>query len=162
MPNFTIQGHQFEVPEVVTARFVVGYTLQDEGEAHALRQAALNNIRQTCNNRAKKALNGGTTLDLDKMQSELAAYAESYKFGDRAKRGPRGVDPVEREMTKLAREDIVAAFFAKHGEKLKGEQLAEATDKLLVAKGDDYARRARRVVADREKAGMDTLAAIGY
>lgn len=167
MPNLTIQGHKFEVPDAVIARYTVGYTLQDEGEASALRQTALENIRNNCAARVKKTLNGATELgpeQVQALQTEIEAYATSYKFGERKAGGPRGpriVDPVEREMNKLAREDISAAFFAKHGERLKGEQLNEAAGKLLEAKHDDYARRARRMLADREKAGMETLAAVG-
>ncbi len=167
MSNLTIQGHKFEVPDGVLARYAVGYTLQDEGEVHALRQTALENIRNNCAARVKKTLNGATELSAEQvqtLQSEVTAYAESYKFGERKAGGPRGpriVDPVEREMNKLAREDISAAFFAKHGEKLKGEQLVEAAGKLLEARHDDYARRARRALQDREKAGLDTLAAVG-
>src|SRR6266567_643540 len=166
MPNLTIQGHKFEVPDAVIARYAVGYTLQDEGEAHALRQTALENIRNNCAARVKKALkdaNGAEELTPEQvaaLQTEVEAYAASYKFGERKAGGPRGpriVDPTEREMNKLAREDITAAFFAKHGEKLKGEQLTDAAAKLLEAKHDDYARRARRALADREKAGLETL-----
>src|SRR6266576_554220 len=150
MPNLTIQGHKFEVPDAVIARYTVGYTLQDEGEASALRQTALENIRNNCAARIKKAVkanNGNGELSSEQvstLQTEIEAYASTYKFGERKAGGPRGpriVDPVEREMNKLAREDITAAFFAKHGEKLKGEQLTGAAGKLLEAKHDDYARR---------------------
>lgn len=167
MPNLTIQGHKFEVPDAVIARYAVGYTIQDEGEAHALRQTALENIRNNCAARVKKTLNGATELSVDQvqtLQTEIEAYASTYKFGERKAGGPRGpriVDPVEREMNKQASDDIKAAVFAKHGEKIKGEQLTELVTKLLEVKHDDYARRARRALADREKAGMETLAAVG-
>lgn len=167
MPSLTIQGYKFEVPDGLTARFAVGYTLQDEGEAHALRQTALENIRNNFAAKVRAAKNGGEEVPaeaLSKLQEDLNAYVAEYKFGERKAGGPRGpriVDPVEREMNRLAREDIATAFYAKHKEKLKGEQLVEAAKKLLEAKHDDYARRARRAIADREKAGMETLAAVG-
>jgi hypothetical protein len=162
----TIAGNKFEVPEAVLAKFTVGYTLATEGEASTMRQVLVENLRNNFANKVKKELNGSDTLSdeaAQRLQAEFNEYANSYSFGVRAVGTGSGriTDPLEREMLKLAKDDIAKAFYAKHKERLKGEQLTEAATKLLEARHDDYAKRAKRILTERERAGLETLEAVG-
>lgn len=158
----TIQGYQFEVapdPAVASA------SIPDEWK-QTLQQTRIENIRNNMAARIKKLMNGSEQLtdeQLSQVKSDVDKYASEYQFGVRARggSGTRTVDPVEREVVKLAKEDIAAAYFAKHGERLKGEQLNEYVEKLLSIKRDDYVKRARRNIADRQRAGDEALAQAG-
>jgi hypothetical protein len=103
MPNLTINGHQFEVPEGLLSRYGVGYTLATEGEAHALQQVFTENLRNNFASKVKAKLNGSEELtpeDQQALQAEFDQYASKYEFGVRgAGGGPRQVrDPVEKEV----------------------------------------------------------------
>jgi hypothetical protein len=105
-----------------------------------------------------------TEEQIAELQAKFNEYAQTYQFGVRkagsgAPRAPK--DPVEREMQKLARDAVSKAFYAKHGEKIDKEQLAELSAKLLEAKHDEYAKRARTIIRERERAGTEDLASIG-
>lgn len=158
----TIQGYQFEVapdPAVASA------SIPDEWK-QTLQQTRIENIRNNMAARIKKLMNGSEQLtdeQLSQVKADLEKYASEYQFGVRARGagGPRVVDPVEREVIRLAKEDISAAYFAKHGERLKGEQLSAVVDKLLEARREDYVKRARRNIADRQRAGDEVLAQAG-
>ena len=161
--QLTIQGYQFEVPP---AGLVVGEP-KTEDEVRVLEQTRNENIRNNMAARIKKLMNGSQELtqeQITQVTGEVEKYASEYKFGQRL-RGtggtPRIVDPVEREVVRLAKEDISAAYFAKHNERLKGEQLTEVAGKLLEAKRDEYVKRARRNLADRQRAGEEVLAQAG-
>lgn len=159
--NVTIQGYQFDVPP---AGLIVGEP-KTEDEVHVLEQVRVENIRNNFAAKIKKMLNGSETLSdeqLTQARQEVAAYAGEYKFGQRkaGSGATRITDPVEREIVRLAREDIQAAFHAKHGERLKSVP-QEAIDNLLAQRRDDYVKRARRNLADRQKAGEEILAAAG-
>lgn len=166
MPNITIQGHQFEVP---TDPGIVAGAILDEGMAHTLAQTRLENIRNNMAARIKKMLGEAKELTPEQVteaQNSVNEYASSYKFGERrtGNGGGRVVrDPLEREMFRLAKEDLAAAFYAKHGERLKGEQLNTNAEALMnhPTKRDEYVRRAKRNLADREKAGNEVLEAAG-
>lgn len=162
MPAITIQGHSFEVPADPA---IIAGTPLDENMAHTLQQTRLENIRNNMASRIKKMLNGSDTLteeQVAQVQSQVNEYASTYKFGVRGASGPRVVrDPIEREMFRMAKEDLSAAFFAKHGERLKGDALNENAQKLLELRREDYAKRARRAIADREKVGAEVLEAAG-
>jgi hypothetical protein len=162
MTQITIQGHQFDVP--ADPSIVAGATL-DENMAHTLQQTRLENIRNNMAARIKRLLNGNDQLsdeDMQKAEDEVRKYAAEYKFGVRQATGPRATrDPLEKEMVKLAREDLAAAYFARHGEKLRGEALNENAQKLLDAKHNEYAERARRNLRDREAIGAEVLQAAG-
>jgi hypothetical protein len=160
--EITIQGNKFEVP---TDPGIVAGAILDEGMAHTLQQTRLENIRNNMAARIKKMLNGSDSLTQEQVaeaQGQVNEYATSYKFGERRAGAVRVVrDPLEKEMFRLAKEDLAAAFFAKHGDRLKGEALTENASKLLDAKRDEYQRRAKRNLADREKAGNEVLEAAG-
>jgi hypothetical protein len=163
--QITISGHKFEVPEGVLARYELGYALQTEGEVSAIRQTLAENLRNNFASIVKAAGNGELTDEqVAELQAKFNEYAAKYQFGVR-KAGSGGPkvpkDPVEREMQKIAKEVIGKAFYAKHGQKIDKEQLAELSTKLLEAKHDEFAKRARAVIREREKAGVEDLASIG-
>lgn len=157
--NLTIAGQTFDVPE---AAIVIGEP-KTEGEVQVLQQVRRENIRNNFAARVKKATEEGYTQEKhQELQAALTEYANGYAFGVRsAGGGTRIVDPVEREARRECGEVIKAAYFAKKGERLKGEALSEAVDKLMELKGDDYRTRARRTLRDRERAGEDLLAQTG-
>lgn len=157
-----IKGYKFDVPP---AGLIVGEP-KTEDEVHVLEQTRIENIRNNMAAKIKKLLNGSTKLTEEQLASvtaDVQKYASEYKFGQRVRSatGPRIVDPVEREVIRLAKEDISSAFFAKHGERLKSEQLNEVVEKLLSVKRDEYVQRARRNIRDRERAGAEVLAQAG-
>jgi septin family protein len=161
----TIAGHQFTVPEGVLARYQIGTTLTTEGEVSTIRQTLTENLRNNFASKVKNAANGGELTDeqLGALQNEFNEYAEKYQFGVRQAGAPRVVrDPIEREARKLAADNIKKAYFTKYGEKIDKDQLAEAVDKLLAAKHDDYFKRARAIVRQREQTGLDDLEAAGF
>lgn len=161
MTTVTIKGVLFEVPD--DPSIVVGAPLT-EGQVHALAQTRRENVRNNFAAHVEKALNGGTELETEahnELQAKLDEYVASYQFGVRQPGTTRRTtDPVEKEMIRIAKEDIVTAYYAKHGEKLKGETLAEVVERLLEAKGEDYNRRARRAIRDREAAAEAVLAGL--
>lgn len=173
MTTLTIQGYQFEVPEGVLAMYSTGATIElDEGTASTLRQVKCENLRNNFANAVKKALNGAEELTseaLTALQGEFEKYAAEYKFGVRKAGGGGGrriVDPVEREANKLAMEDLLKAHTARHGaeatkEAKKSGALNEARDRLLAAKHDEYHKRARSIVRERDRAAEGTLEAAG-
>lgn len=161
MPQLTIKGQQFEISD--DPAVIVGAQM-NEGHVHSLQQTRRENIRNNFAARVEKALGDAETLDPashQTLQQELQEYAASYQFGVRTAGTRRVVDPVEKEMLRMAKEDIAAAFYAKHGEKLKGEALGQAAERLLEVKGEDYNRRARRAIRDREAAANEVLNSVG-
>lgn len=158
----TIAGHRFEVN---APPFVAGPFTLTEGQAHSLNQTRVENLRNNFAPKVKEALNGSSELS-DSQKAELQAkfdeYAAKYEFGVRqAGQGRTVVDPVEREMLKLAKDDFTKAFFAKHGEKPSKEQVNEYSEKLIDLKGDQYRKRAVAIMKQRESAGEADLAALG-
>jgi hypothetical protein len=162
MPQITIQGHSFDVPHDPS---IVPGTPLDENMAASLQQTRLENIRNNMAARIKRLLNGHDQLEesqLRQIQDEVQRYASEYKFGVRAAGAPRVTrDPVQREMLRLAKEDLAAAYFAKHNERLRGDALNENAQKLIDARHADYAERARRNIRDREAVGEEVLSAAG-
>lgn len=158
MAVLTIQGHKFEIP---TPNYVVGYQLATEGEAHTLNQTFVENVRNNAAARVKKALGDRESLpdeELTKLTQEIVEYASKYQFGVRtAGSGGTRKDPVEREALRLAKEAIAAAHYAKHGERVKGAPLNEAAERLLEVNGEEYMRRARRAIREREAAAQAIL-----
>lgn len=167
MTTITISGHKFEVPEGVLARYQIGTVLNTEGEVSTIRQTLCENLRNNFASTVKKEANGEGELPEEKrveLQAKFDEYANGYSFGVRAVGGggtKRIIDPVEREMNKLAKDAISKAYQVKYGEKIDKEQLAVAVEKLLEVKHDDYAKRARAILRQREQAGADDLASVG-
>lgn len=160
--NITIQGHRFEIK---TPPFVAGPIELSEGMAHTLTQTRAENLRNNFANKVKAALNGDSELSpeqLERLQADFDAYADKYEFGVRqAGSGRTPIDPVEKEMLKLAKDDIAKAYFAKYAEKATKEVLNENSEKLLELKGDAYRKRAVAIMKQREAAGDADLAALG-
>lgn len=165
MTSITIQGHKFDVPEGVLARYNIGTPLQTEGEVSTIRQVLCENLRNNFAGKVKAKQNGGelTEAQVGELQTEFEKYANEYQFGVRsAGTGTRVVrDPIEREMRKLASDAIKKAFKAKYGENPDKDQLAAGIDKLLESKHDEYAKRAKAILRQREQAGSDDLEAAG-
>jgi hypothetical protein len=160
MPNLTIAGHQFQVPDALLTKYNVGYTLSTEGEAHALQQTFTENLRNNFASKVKAKLgdNGNTELTPEDQQA-LQAEFDTY--------GPRvAKDPVEREVRKMAGGAISERYRAKYNEKPSKEWLDEKVTELLSAGGemvDSWYKEARdlykRQQRMREKAsqGLDAL-----
>lgn len=163
MPQVTIQGHSFDIPPDPS---IVPGAVLDESMAHSLQQTRIENIRNNMAARIRKMLNGSDTLSEDQLaqaRDEISRYANDYRFGNRSSAGPRvSRDPLEKEMIRLAKEDLAAAYFARHGERLRGDTLNENAQKLLEAKRDDYVERAQRNLRDREAIGQEVLQAAGF
>jgi predicted nuclease with TOPRIM domain len=161
----TIQGYKFEVPEGVLAKFQPGYTLASEGEAHALKQTLAENLRNNFAAAVKKELNGAESLSEEqvaKLQSEFADYATKYEFGIRqAGEARQRLDPLTREMLRLAKDDFSKAYFTKFGEKADKEMVAERGEELMDKRRDDYMKRAKAILRQREQTSTDTLEALG-
>jgi hypothetical protein len=162
----TIAGHQFTVPEGVLARYQIGTTLTTEGEVSTIRQTLTENLRNNFASKVKNAANGGELTDeqLGRSRTSSTSMRRSINSACVQAGGPRVVrDPVEREARKLASDNIKKSYFTKYGEKLTDkDQLSEAIDKLLDAKHDDYFKRARAIVRQREQTGLDDLEAAGF
>ena len=164
MPKLTIKGQVFDVADDPTV--TVGAPMS-EGHVHSLQQTRRENIRNNFSSKVANVLGDAESLSEEQhneLQTALSAYAESYQFGARTAGGGGGRparDPVEREMHRMAREDIANAYFAKYGEKPTSDFLSENVGKLLEAKGDEYARRARRAIKEREAAAQTVLEGLG-
>src|SRR5438105_3071740 len=98
MTDITIQGHKFEVPEGVLAKYAIGYTISTEGEASTMRQTLCENLRNNFAGKVKSKGENGSELteeQIAELQREFVTYAEKYEFGVRSVGGPRTVrDPV--------------------------------------------------------------------
>jgi hypothetical protein len=159
MPNLTINGHQFEVPEGLLSRYGVGYTLATEGEAHALQQVFTENLRNNFAPKVKAKLNGSEELtpeDQAALQAEFDAYASKYEFGVRgAGGGPRQViDKTEKEVRAMAAAAITTKYKAMHGEKPPKDYLNETVNALLERGGETveiWFKEARDLLKRKER-----------
>ena len=162
MAQLTIKGQIFDIAD--DPMISVGVPLT-EGMAATLQQTRRENIRNNMAKKVEEALNGSGDLPAGKfeeLQKLVAEYADKYEFGVRQPGSPRVTDPVEKEARRDISEAIKAAYFRRHGEKLKGESLNEAVDQVLASpKGDTYRERARERIREREAAGEDVLSATG-
>ena len=162
MAQLTIKGQIFEIADDPT--IAVGVPLS-EGMAASLQQTRRENIRNNLAKKVEEALNGSEELPRDKfnqLQELVNEYADKYEFGVRQAGAPRVTDPVEKEARRDVSEAIKAAYYRRHGEKLKGDSLNEAVEQVLASpKGDSYRERARERIREREAAGEDVLAATG-
>jgi hypothetical protein len=141
MPNLTINGHQFVVPDGLLSRYQVGYTLATEGEAHALQQVFTENLRNNYASKVKAKLNGSEELtpeDHAALQAEFDQYASKYEFGVRgAGGGPRQVrDPVEKEVRTMAAAAITSRYKGIHGENPPKDYLKDTVNALLERGGE--------------------------
>jgi hypothetical protein len=162
MAQLTIKGQVFEIADDTTIAPGVPLT---EGMAASLQQTRRENIRNNMAKKVEEALNGSGDLAPDKfdeLQKLVAEYADKYEFGVRQAGTPRVTDPVEREARRDVAEAIKAAYFRRHGDKLKGDALSDAVEQVLASpKGNTYRDRARERIREREAAGEDVLSATG-
>jgi hypothetical protein len=161
MAQLTIKGQIFEVADDPS---IAPGTPLTEGMAASLQQTRRENIRNNMAKKVEEALNGSEELPRDRfddLQALVNEYADKYEFGIRQAGAPRVTDPVEKEARRDVAEAIKAAYFRRHGDKLKGESLNEAVEQVMAAKGDTYRERARARIREREAAGEDVLAATG-
>jgi len=158
MAQLTIKGQVFEIADDPTIAPGVPLT---EGMAASLQQTRRENIRNNMAKKVEEALNGSGELPegkFEELQRLVGEYADKYEFGVRQAGSPRVTDPVEKEARRDVSEAIKAAYYAKHGEKLKSDVLSENVDKVMASpKGDTYRARARERIREREAAGEDVL-----
>lgn len=146
----TIQGKSFSIP----APYAEGHVL-NANEAGAVNQLFAENIRNNFAGLMKKAEDkrkeDGTTALL--TQADLDKYAETYKFGVRSGSGPR-LDPVEREMRKMAETQVKALLSSKNIalKALPEGKYDELVEKVLAKYGDDLRTRAESIVATQKAA----------
>ncbi len=162
MAQLTIKGQIFDIADDPSIAPGVPLT---EGMAATLQQTRRENIRNNMAKKVEEALNGSGDLapgKYEELQKLVAEYADKYEFGVRQPGSPRVTDPVEKEARRDVSEAIKAAYFRRHGEKLKGDSLNEAVEQVLASpKGDTYRERARERIREREAAGEDVLSATG-
>jgi hypothetical protein len=159
--QLTIKGQVFEVEDDTS--IVVGAPLT-EGQVSALQQTRRENIRNNMSKKVEEALNGSSQLSdesMSRLQALVDEYAGKYEFGVRQPGAPRVTDPVEKEARAEAAEVIKAAYYARKGERVKGEALTEAVNDLMEARGEEYRAQAREKLARREKASEEMLRASG-
>jgi hypothetical protein len=125
--SITIAGLRFKVSSPYSA----GHVCTD-GEARALNQTRLENVR---NNLAVKAKDGALT------QADVDAYAASYVFGERTG-GVRTHDPVEAEALEISRRLV-----RKKGQSTK-ENTEAARELLQSEKGAAIRAQATKRVAE--------------
>ena len=160
MTQITIAGHAFTVPEGVLAKYAVGTThTLDEGTASTLQQVTCENLRNNFTSKVKKEANGGELTEEARksLQAAFDSYAASYSFGVRTRGERTVVDPVEKEARKLAKAELSVAYKARHNEKLDAERLSAGVDKIMAAKGDEYMKRARAILRERNKVAENVL-----
>lgn len=161
MPEtITIQGAAFQVPDGVLARYDQYLTPEaPEGLRSTIHQTICENLRNNFAKKVKDALNGSDELPQDKLtelQGQFAEYAQGYEFGVRGSGPARIVDPVERTMNKLAKDDLTAKYKAKYGQKEKPgkEWLETMVPQYIDRYRDQLTKRARAIV----RAGKDEAA----
>ncbi len=149
--EFTIQGNQFAIP----SRYTEGHVLT-AGEASALNQLFVENVRNNMGQKIKAATEEGT-FDLATFRDTVYDYASAYQFGVRAIATPK--DPVISRARKL----VVAALREKMkgmGIDLKGakNRIDEAADKVLAdpVKSQRFIEEARKLLEiEQSAAGAD-------
>lgn len=166
MPYITIQGYKFEVPDAVLDKYDHFLAPEaPEGLRSTVRQTLSENLRNNFAGSVRKALNGAETLtdeQVNGLQGEFTQYANKYEFGVRtAGEARQKLDPITREMLKLAKEDFTKAYFAKYGEKPEKDLVSERVEELVDKKRDDYMKRAKAILRQRDQVATDTLESLG-
>lgn len=145
--TFTIQGHQFTIP----LRYSAGHVLT-EGEASALNQVFVENVRNNQGAKIKAALEAGE-FDLADWRDKVFDYASAYNFGVRAVSTPK--DPVMTRARKL----VVAALKAKlvaGGYDIKGmkDRIEATADNVLAnpEKAQKFIDEAKRLLEIEQNA----------
>lgn len=159
--SLTINGEKFEVPDAVLAKYDSYLTPEaPEGLRASIRQTLVENLRNNFASKVKNALNGDDDAGIPAeakaaLDAEFATYADKYEFGVRTGGGGGGrtpADPVEREMSKLAKDELVIVYIDKYDEKPpKDWPTAELIETYIGRRHDDLAQRARAIVNARAK-----------
>jgi outer membrane receptor for Fe3+-dicitrate len=123
--EITIAGSRFSVP----LRYAAGHVLND-GEANALNQTMLENIR---NNNAAKAKAGELT------QAMVDDYAANYQFGER--QGFAAINPVEAMALTIARKKV-------KGKGLSAAEITAAARDLLASDRGAAIMKAAKVMVE--------------
>jgi hypothetical protein len=90
-----IQGTVFAIP----LRYTAGHPLT-EGEAAALNQTFLENVRNNVAPKIKKLQDEGKEIVFDEWQKNVNEYAASYEFGER--QVSLRLDPIDAEIKRIA------------------------------------------------------------
>jgi hypothetical protein len=153
MTNLTIEGELFDCHDDPS---IIPGAVLTEGMVATLQQTRRENLRNNFAKKVKEAkANGGVTPE---VHQAFADYAAKYEFGVRQPGAPRVVrDPVEREAMKLIRSAITAAYRAKYSQTIAKEVLDEKAEELFGVRGEEYMKRAKKIVAEREAAAKSEL-----
>lgn len=150
--EFTIQGNKYVVP----SRFDEGHVLT-AGEASALNQLYVENVRNNMGSKIKAASEAGE-FDLADFRDKVFEYASTYNFGVRAIAQPK--DPVMTRARKLVIDALKTKMKAQ-GYDLKGskDRIEEAATKILAdeTKGARFIAQARELLAMEQSAASDDL-----
>ena len=153
--EITIQGVDF----TIATRYAEGHTLT-ANEAAALNQMRAENIANNFRSKIKAAIEAND-LDVDALQAELDAYADTYEFGLRRTATPK--DPVAAKALSLAKAAIRAAIQAQ-GKKVRDfapEAIEDAAIRLLnTPKGEEIREMARARLAEEKAAANVALTSL--
>lgn len=125
-----------------------GYVLS-EAEASKLNQVYADSIRSALVAKIKKADSNGTEIS----PAEFQNFADAYSFTIKTPRA--SADPVAKEATKIAKEQIFATIRKKGGNPADytAEQIAEYVAKVLHHKPEIREEAVRRVESAKKLAG---------
>jgi hypothetical protein len=97
------------VAAMIPVPFVAGHSIT-EGEANALNQILIENVRNNVTARAKAAKEKNAEFD---VQASINEYVPAYEFGARSV-AFRITDPVEKLINQFAKDKVSAALRAKN------------------------------------------------
>ncbi|MDE2107209.1 MAG: hypothetical protein KGL39_58975 [Patescibacteria group bacterium] len=144
--------------------FTPGHTLT-EGEARALNQTFIENVRNNLAKLVKSHIEAGT-FDQAAMQGKVDEYMNEYEFGIRATAGPRPVrtprDVVGTRAMELARAQIRKAIL-KQGGSLKDVSAKDITEKAkeLVESDGRYRAKAEQQLAEEAELEVSEISVPG-
>lgn len=160
--EIAVNGLAIEVP----SPYSEGHVL-NAAEAHTLNQTFAENVSNNFRTSIKKALEAHNVTKVEELSAEVisklkadgSAYASTYQFSISG-RGPRAiVDPVEREMHKIAGDLVRTALRAKKVDLKKLEEtspgkLEELISSAMASKPAIREEAERRVKARAELADL--------
>ena len=127
-----------------------GYVLT-KVEADKLNQIFTDSIRSAVTSKLKRL--GSDEMDHADLEMTFQNFADNYSFAKRA--GKAAQDPVEKEATKLAKEQVFSAIRKKGGNPAdySADQIADYVAKVLEHKPEIREEAARRIESSRQLAG---------
>lgn len=155
--EYTIAKETFSIP----LPYHAGHTLTD-GEANALNQTWVENIRNNLASKVNDAKEAGSFVH-DAFQGQVDDYADEYEFGVRTGGGGRTSDPVMAEAMTIAK-DLVRKAIVKAGHKLADVKASNITElaKGVIDKNPKIMETARarveevRAIADVELGELES------